>query len=664
MMSLAIVYCERVRGDRAQNLEDAIAAYQQSLQVMTREAMPLEWAGLMNNLASVYAARIRGDRIQNLKNAVAACQQSLTIFKPNLLPNECRQTSRLLATLYDENHLWKDAVAPYKTAMEATEFLYQASLSRSSQEAELLATNDLFRRAAYAQARAGNLEQAVLAAEVGRARGLSETLERDRADLKALDKDAPNLCWQYQQAVDAQRQLEAEERAISSLTPDNRPSLSETELHRQAEIIHKNLSDAIAAIRQHPGYADFLAQPSFEDITVAVKPDQPLIYLLSTPNGSLALIIYQSEAAKSVEISSVWLDTLTETSLLELLFGPGDDLSGWFGAYSNQSADRKIWFETIDQVTCKLWETLIGPVVTHLQALNAAQATLIPMGFLGFLPLHAAWTNDPTTPSGRRYALDAVTFTYAPNARSLGVAREIARRTAVNSLLAINEPRPTTASPLPHSEREIEAAVAYFPQHHTLKYEQASRDAVLAALSHHDVLHFSCHGNANVSYPLDSGLLMAHGETLSLRDFFNLQLHGVRLAILSACETGLPSIELPDEIISLPIGLLQAGVAGIAASLWSVADLSTMMLLVRFYAYWRQDGLPPTQALCNAQQWVRDTSNDEKKSYFQGFLPELTSARMADGPAEHLYRAMVFADPEAKDFAHPFHWAAFTYVGA
>ena len=40
MNNLALAYADRIRGDRAQNIEDAISAYEQSLQVRTREAMP------------------------------------------------------------------------------------------------------------------------------------------------------------------------------------------------------------------------------------------------------------------------------------------------------------------------------------------------------------------------------------------------------------------------------------------------------------------------------------------------------------------------------------------------------------------------------------------------------------------------------------------------
>ena len=57
----------------------------------------------------------------------------------------------------------------------------------------------------------------------------------------------------------------------------------------------------------------------------------------------------------------------------------------------------------------------------------------------------------------------------------------------------------------------------------------------------------------------------------------------VRLAVLSACETAQPGTELPDEVVALPTGLLQAGVAGIVASQWSVPDRATAMLMAEFY---------------------------------------------------------------------------------
>jgi tetratricopeptide (TPR) repeat protein len=426
-------------------------------------------------LATAYSKRILGNRVENLKRSIANFKASLTVLKPELLPDNCRKTARLLGNLYADNQYWAEAIEAYKMALEATEILYQASLSRSSQEAELGETGDLFRRAAYAKARAGNLEMAVVTAEVGRARRLSETLERDRADLTALGNTVPEPYQQYQQAAEALRQLEVDERSTSSSTQENQSPRSQAELRQRAETVRQDMQDAIAAIRQIPGYEAFLDQPTFDDIAMTVQPDHPLVYLLPTSNGSLALVIHQSHAAGNVpgpvHVSPLWLDSLTEASLQELLEGSGEDSSGWFGAYNNWNTDRSTWFETIDQVTHQLWDEVMGAVVTHLKSLNAAQAILIPTGYLSFLPLHAAWTEDAAIPTGRRYALDAMTFTYAPNARSLTAAREIAHRTSTDSILAIDEPKHhykdkngtyRDLSPLPNSCREVEVAIATF----------------------------------------------------------------------------------------------------------------------------------------------------------------------------------------------------------
>jgi CHAT domain-containing protein len=152
---------------------------------------------------------------------------------------------------------------------------------------------------------------------------------------------------------------------------------------------------------------------------------------------------------------------------------------------------------------------------------------------------------------------------------------------------------------------------------------------------------------------------------LTLRDILSLRLQNARLAVLSACETGVPGTELPDEVISLPTGLAQAGIAGVVASLWSVSDLSTMMLMARFYELWKAEGVEPPAALRRAQCWVRDTTNGQKAEYFKRFLPEFQAGaeRMPTHVADTLYKASILARPDENDFADPFYWAAFTYTG-
>ena len=77
------------------------------------------------------------------------------------------------------------------------------------------------------------------------------------------------------------------------------------------------------------------------------------------------------------------------------------------------------------------------------------------------------------------------------------------------------------------------------------------------------------------------------------------------------------------------------------------------MLMARFYDGWKGEGLALPEALRRAQQWVRDTTNGEKRAYLERkFGSENEPALSA---WEH---------PEENDFAHPVYWAAFTYTGA
>jgi CHAT domain-containing protein len=150
---------------------------------------------------------------------------------------------------------------------------------------------------------------------------------------------------------------------------------------------------------------------------------------------------------------------------------------------------------------------------------------------------------------------------------------------------------------------------------------------------------------------------------LTLKDLLALNLakyNGIRLAILSACETALPGLDNIDEVVSLPVGLMQAGVAGVIASLWSVSDLSTMLLLTKFYELWREQHLPADQALRQAQIWLRDSTNDEKVIEFQ---TAIDNTRMSPATAQQLYNELAWDPKNERSFAHPFHWAAFSYTG-
>ena len=64
-MHLSGAYLENSAGDRKGNLEQAIAALEDALAVLTREANPQEWAAAQMKLGMAYREHLAGNRSEN-----------------------------------------------------------------------------------------------------------------------------------------------------------------------------------------------------------------------------------------------------------------------------------------------------------------------------------------------------------------------------------------------------------------------------------------------------------------------------------------------------------------------------------------------------------------------------------------------------------------------
>jgi len=412
----------------------------------------------------------------------------------------------------------------------------------------------------------------------------------------------------------------------------------------------EELDAVIEEIRAVPGYADFLAVPTFADVAAAAD-ECPLVYLAAAEPGGLALVVDGTD-----DVTHVPLDDLTAGTLRE-------KAAAHLERYARYRASPETaypeWNAGLDELTAWLWDAVMGPVLEH--AGETAELVIVAGGLLGLLPLHAAWTADAGRVTGRRYVLDTVSVSYVPNARALRAARRLAAQVRPTRLLALADPWPVAAAPLPMAKYEVAIAAAAFPAATTtLRRGEATFLSFEWEAAKADVLHLACHGFAALERPLDSGLALAGGQ-VTLGRLIELRLR-VRLAVLSACETAQPGIELPDEVVALPTGLLQAGVAGIVASQWSVPDRATAMLMAEFYRCWRWDQMVPAAALRAAQRWLRDTTTAEKRAHFEAALSDQPGWLPPD--AGQAFLDWLYFEPDGRVHADIHHWGAFAHVGA
>ena len=99
------------------------------------------------------------------------------------------------------------------------------------------------------------------------------------------------------------------------------------------------------------------------------------------------------------------------------------------------------------------------------------------------------------------------------------------------------------------------------------------------------LLHIATHGAANEEEPDRSRLLFAQGEYLFLNEVYNLNLNGVELATLSACETERGRFVKGEGVMSLGRAFLTAGARSTITTLWRVDDAATAHFMKLFYTH-------------------------------------------------------------------------------
>jgi CHAT domain-containing protein/tetratricopeptide (TPR) repeat protein len=631
---------------RLRDLEEAIANYRRAVELTTTTDDDL--ASRLYNLANSLRDRLEltGNH-EDLDEAVRRYRQACATGLDFAL-EWALGAARVWGAWAEERTAWEEASEAYRYSLRATDRLYRTQLLTEHKQTWLGDSRELAGRASYVLSKLGKLTDAVEALEQNRTRALGEALQFEEAATASIeDSDRAAL-------LRARERIEDLEAAHGANPTTPRDALSASAELREA---HGQLATVVDRIRAHePRFApEGLRFADIQDLATASH--QPIVYLVTTLHGSLALVVPPGGADRAPGtpvVDAIWLDDFTSESLEELLYSEND--SGNY-LHGTVLGDVEMLSRVLDDVCPFLAEHLMFPIAARLKQLGADQAALIATGVLALLPLHAV-------------TLDEMVFAYAPSARALRSAfHDAGLDSRLATLLAIGNPASAGWPPLAFARQEVEHIVGLCKERalacSALYDEEADLAAVTEHLNEASILHLACHGVFDVDEPLESSLMLAGSDRLSLRGVLDegLDLSSVRLAVLSACQTAIIDFRaVPDEAIGFPAGFIQAGVPGLVSTLWPVDDASTTALLARFYHHLVVDGVDPGRALNQAQRWLRDSTARDLglASLWQRTYRE--SGRR-DGDA---YRRWSYyrAHPDDRPFSHPFFWAAFAFSGA
>ncbi|MEN0061257.1 MAG: CHAT domain-containing protein [Myxococcota bacterium] len=132
--------------------------------------------------------------------------------------------------------------------------------------------------------------------------------------------------------------------------------------------------------------------------------------------------------------------------------------------------------------------------------------------------------------------------------------------------------------------------------------EAATRDRVLTGVQNADLIYLATHGVADRKAPLwDSFIALNQGPWTAV-EVLTADLRKARLAVLSACQTGLGQ-DVDAGTIGLARSFYKSGVPRVVMSLWNVDDEGTQALMLSFLSH--LEAVPPAEALRRAADDLR-----------------------------------------------------------
>ena len=593
-------------------LEMMLEDHRRCLAAIPEDTMPEDWGVWKGGEGRVLgAAYLYCGRREGLRAAFDCFDAAIQRVDPEVHPRLWRDLQHRSGELAHASEDWVRSQHAHAAALSIGDRLFASAATPASRASELSELRGFALFGAYAAARATNRPAAVKLAEWGLGQSFSE-------DVMALEITDEAVGSARRRVLDLEARLRAEavdpaEKLRASLADHLRvpPELLKTRTTKdpqgevaKADAVRAEIAGELVTARKDLRAAIGSALRSREDggvthlegqdvVRIATLAGHPLIYLLPSMHNIVMVAVVPDGSIRTLTVNG-----FTSAHLRALLHG-ADELPGYLSAVAR--GNRHLLRASL-RTAVPVLAGLLEPVDAWVAEMGYGSATLLPMGSLGQLPLHAVVAN-----------LDVV-FQFAPSARVVGALLGSRPREKERRLVAVVDPDRSDIPPLPFARAEAalvaETVRAAGGEAELLR--DTTTDDIFANVEGASYLHFACHAEFRRADPLGSRIFVGEEAELSLAELLGrgTGLDTLEVAVLSACQTAQKDTALPDESIGFHTALLTHGVRAVVSTAWEVVDEAALLFCDRFYEH-LLGGLTPAAATRLATRWLHEVTAAE-----------------------------------------------------
>lgn len=276
---------------------------------------------------------------------------------------------------------------------------------------------------------------------------------------------------------------------------------------------------------------------------------------------------------------------------------------------ADEAADNETKFRTLSS---DLYSILISPFYEWIA--DKQNLVIIPNGALNYLPFQVL---GKSSGNGFTYLIEEFRISYTNQMRLITDQQP----GSSPKIVAIGN----ADNSLPFAETEVVEIKNMFPDALVYVKNEATRDKVYNIPDSYNVLHFATHGVMDFNDFENSYLVLASRPGLNddgrlrIEDIYQIgNLNRYHMVTLSACETAVSFELIEGWPVATATAFLETGVTTVIASLWSVDDLATQVLMKKFYEKLKTRG--KLDAISESQREMIATPSYAHPYYWAPFL--------------------------------------------